>query len=601
MNNGDKFLLTEKFGARVSFEKTEMLLHSHDTASLPGIVRRLFNSVPVAVVLPVTADEVVFITKFARERNIPLTPRGAASSGWGGALPTRGGIVVSFARMRRILEIDTAKGLVRAEPGVIWKNLDYELNKRGLALRIYPSSSLSATVGGWVAEGGGGNGSYEFGQIGGNIASAQVVTPDGALKTFSGEDLDLVTEAEGITGLITEVTVRTRPFDEDVPVLAYYPDTKYLLKALTAIGQASLPLWHVTFSNAVFAARQFEAEENAASVKPRFGEPPETPKTPPRSKCCRALYVYPKSRETAIKKSLLKIIDANGGLLESDEVTAKEWADRYYPLRLKRLGPSVISSEAVVSVPSFSVEKVAADIERHFPGIALTITMLSHESASILGNLLADERSPNYTFEFPRSLEIIDTACKYGGCPYSTGLYFTAYARRNLGNEKVDRLAKFKKETDPAGLLNPGKILPENRNPGLLRFLLWAAKTFRPFIGAGRALFSRKPRLYRQIPSQLMYEAYACAQCGYCIDVCDQYYGRQWESETSRGRWYFLRQYLEGKGHSTRRCSIRSFSVQPASAATGYARCRFPSNKCGTGCADWSFRKRVIILFPVLK
>ena len=51
----------------------------------------------------------------------------------------------------------------------------------------------------------------------------------------------------------------------------------------------------------------------------------------------------------------------------------------------------------------------------------------------------------------------------------------------------------------------------------------------------------------KQIPSQLAYEAYACAQCGYCIDVCDQYYGRQWESETARGRWYFLRQYLEGK------------------------------------------------------
>jgi Fe-S oxidoreductase len=66
-------------------------------------------------------------------------------------------------------------------------------------------------------------------------------------------------------------------------------------------------------------------------------------------------------------------------------------------------------------------------------------------------------------------------------------------------------------------------------------------------MGVGRTLFSHKPKLAKKIPPQIAYEAYSCAQCGYCIDVCDQFSGRQWETETSRGRWYFLREYLDGK------------------------------------------------------
>ena len=152
----------------------------------------------------------VFITQFARERVIPLTPRGAATSGWGGAIPAKGGIVVDFSRMRQVLEIDKKKGVAHVQAGVIWKNLEYELNKQGLALRIYPSSAPSATVGGWVAEGGGGIGSYEYGQIGDNIESVKIVTPEGEIKTLQGNDLELVIEVEGITGMITEVVVKTR-------------------------------------------------------------------------------------------------------------------------------------------------------------------------------------------------------------------------------------------------------------------------------------------------------------------------------------------------------------------------------------------------------
>ena len=549
MKNSDRIQLRDRFGERVSFDRTEMLFYAHDTASLPSIVKQMLKTVPEAVVQPTSTEDVVFITKFARERKISLTPRGGASSGWGGAIPTRGGIVVDFSRMRQILEIDKEKGTARAEAGVIWNNLEYQLNKQGLALRIYPSSTLSATVAGWVAEGGGGIGSYEYGQIGDNIESVKLVTPEGEVRNIEGNDLELVTEAEGITGLITEVVVKTRNAEKDVPVVASFPSTNHLLRTLHNVNQNLLPLWHISFSNAAFASKQKEAEMAAAKVKPHWGNDEENISHDEiiPEKRCRALFVYPISRQESILPSLLKIIELNQGQLEGEEETEREWRDRFYPIRLKRLGPSLISSEAIISVPVLGIEKVIEEIEHKFPDISITVTMLSHEEASLLGHLLSDERSPAYTFEFPRSLEIIDIACQHGGCPYTTGLYFTTYARRNLGTDKVRRLLEYKEQTDPQGILNPGKILPENQNPKLLHLTLWLAKLGKPFLAAGRVLFSRKPKLVKKIPPELAYEAYTCSQCGYCIDVCDQYYGRQWESETSRGRWYFLRKYMEGK------------------------------------------------------
>lgn len=548
MDRAARTILQEKFNDRVSFERTERLLYSHDTASLPGMVKMLIKHVPDAIVQPISADEVAFLVGFAQERGIPLTPRGAATSGWGGALPSRGGIVVEMTRMRRILDVDTEKGLVRVEPGVVWKNLDYELGKKGLACCVVPSSALSATVGGWVAEGGGGIGSYEYGQVGNTVQSVKLVAPNGQVQTIEGDGLDTVVQAEGITGIITEVTLKTRKADEMVPVVASFDSLDDMLGALNDINQKGLALWHVSFAMPNFVAKNAEAEEAEAKVKaqwshyhkPTNGHRPSGPAKP------RALLVYPASRNGELQGSLKEIIAAHNGREEDEAEARKEWDSRFYPIRMKRLGPSLVSSESVVSVPVLRLGEVIQEIEARFPDIAIEGTMLSRQEVSLLGHILADERSPAYTLEFPKSLDIINIARRYGGRPYSLGMYFTAYARQNLGAIRSRRLADHKRQIDPKGILNPGKVIPQNRNPFLLKATMGLARFGGPFIVMGRKVLSRKPRLAKAIPEQVAYEAYACAQCGYCIDVCDQYWGRRWESESSRGRWYFLREYLKG-------------------------------------------------------
>ncbi len=203
--------LSQKFGPRVAFDKLERMFYSHDVGSLPSLVKPLIGStLPAGVVQPLTEEQVIQLVAFARTHNVPLVPRGKSTSGYGGVMPTQGGLVVDFAWMNEILAIDAEAMTATVQPGVVWEKLDKELNKQGLALRTYPSSAPSSTVAGWLAQGGVGFGAYEYGSFRENVVACRAVLPNGEVREFSGKDLDLVSDAEGITGLITEVTVRVR-------------------------------------------------------------------------------------------------------------------------------------------------------------------------------------------------------------------------------------------------------------------------------------------------------------------------------------------------------------------------------------------------------
>jgi FAD/FMN-containing dehydrogenase len=93
----EKEWLTARFGARVNFDPTERKLYGHDIAAVPGLIKPLLSgTLPDAVVQPVSEEDVVELIRWASERKIPLVPRGKGTSGYGGVIPTRNGIVVDF-------------------------------------------------------------------------------------------------------------------------------------------------------------------------------------------------------------------------------------------------------------------------------------------------------------------------------------------------------------------------------------------------------------------------------------------------------------------------------------------------------------------------
>jgi Fe-S oxidoreductase/FAD/FMN-containing dehydrogenase len=537
--------LRERFHNRVSTDLMERKIYSHDVGGMPPLIKPLIGkALADAIVQPKNEQEVVELVRWAAQNRIPLVPRGKATSGYGGALPVKGGITVDFWRMRRVLSMDKEGLTVTVEPGLVWEDLEKELAKHGLALRLYPSSAPASTVGGWVAQGGFGYGSYEYGIFHDNIASTRVVLPNGEVREFSGTDINLVADAEGITGIITQVTLKVRPLEAEIVQGARFADTQQLAAALQEIVAQGLPFWSVSFINPAMAHLKNRLPPKIEHNRPVDEERPEIPEA------YVALFVYPGSRTPRITSALEDIIARHGGEVLPDELAHREWDERFKIMHIKRLGPSLIPTEVVLPLQNMDVAMNDIESSIHQP-LVIEGMVASGEppQAVLLGFIPHDERTFGYNLAFGLSLSAIQKAKRYGGRAYASGLYFAREAENILGTERVGRLRAFKQEVDPQGIMNPGKILGN----GLLSAFMGAAATFEPIVrtvgnmaqapvgerieGAGK----------HGIPDDTAWYAYTCAQCGYCVDECDQFYGRGWESESPRAKWFFLREYMASR------------------------------------------------------
>ncbi|MFZ1981420.1 MAG: FAD-binding oxidoreductase, partial [Smithella sp.] len=250
MDGTHKEFLEKRFGNRVNFNEMERVLYSHDIAAIPSLISPLIGkTVPDAVVQPQNEEELVDLVNWARQNNIALTPRAKASSGYGGVLPVKQGVVVDFFRMSHILSIDNQNQTVTCQAGVVWEKVDAALAKEGFTVNLYPSSYPGSTVGGWLAQGGAGFGSYQYGWFRENVVSARVVLPDGSVRVFSGPDLDLIADAEGTTGFIIDLTMKVQ-LDEKLEVIAIgCPEADALQRIVEDIINADLPLWSLVFIN----------------------------------------------------------------------------------------------------------------------------------------------------------------------------------------------------------------------------------------------------------------------------------------------------------------------------------------------------------------
>ena len=546
LGSKQKSYLEEKFGDRVNFRKTERKLYGHDIAAMPALIKPLVGStVPDAVVQPESEEELAALVKWATENNVPLTPRGKATSGYGGVLPVKKGITVDFYRMKKILDIDSKAMTATVQAGVVWEKLDKELQKHGLTLRLYPTSYPSATVGGWLAQGGTGIGSYEAGWFRDNVVSARVVLPGGKVRVFSGPELDMVSEAEGITGLISEVTLRVMLLEDMGVVSIGCPDAHELQQFIQSVIDAKLPIWSLMFINPRMAELK-----NKAPLMEHHGHPTEERVLLPASYI--TTLVFRKKDREAVKGRLMELMKPCQGEVLSERIAEHEWENRFKLMIVKRLGPSLVPAEIVV--PLSGLGDVMTEIENKVDqpvvkeGVVIQKSNNGQPEVVILGFIPSDQRKFSYNFVFALSLTIMKIAEKYGGRPYATGLYFTRKAPEILGAERAARIRSFKREVDPQGILNPGKVIDGSR----IGMAMGVAEIFEPLIRPlGNYITTRvreaptKP--VKGIPADVAWYAYSCSQCGYCVDECDQFYGRGWESQSPRGKWYWLREYMEGR------------------------------------------------------
>ncbi len=206
-------------------------------------------SAPAHVVLPATADEVSAVLTLAAETGTPVTARGSGSGLSGAAVPRPDGILVSFERMNKILEIDTVNHVAVVQPGVTLTELEAATAEVGMVYPVYPGE-LSASLGGNVSTNAGGMRAVKYGVTRHHVLGLQAALPTGEVirtggkfvKSSTGYDLtQLIVGSEGTLALVTEATLKLQPrLSEQATVLAPFPDLASIATAVPKVVGSGL-------------------------------------------------------------------------------------------------------------------------------------------------------------------------------------------------------------------------------------------------------------------------------------------------------------------------------------------------------------------------
>jgi len=262
--------LVEALGAgAVKTEPEDLAVYSFDAYTDGGR--------PSAVVLPQSTRDVCAIVKIARDCGEPIVARGAGTGLCGGAVPMQGGVVLSFARMNGVLELDVANRRARVQPGLINRELSRYAASSGLFYAPDPSSQLISTIGGNIATNAGGPHCLSYGTTVNHVVGLEVVDASGEVFTTSLDDAgyDLTAAlvgSEGTLGIVTSAWLKLMTLPEDVRVaVVAFDDLGSASAAVSAIIAAgivptALEIMDAVITRAVEAAFHAGYPTEAAAI-----------------------------------------------------------------------------------------------------------------------------------------------------------------------------------------------------------------------------------------------------------------------------------------------------------------------------------------------
>ncbi len=517
--------------------------YSHDIGDLPAIMTKtLFTTMPDFVVQPKNVDEIQKVLAFANDHKIPVVPRGAASWGFGGVIPTRGGIVIDLSPFRSILEIDTVKKTVTVQAGARWSDIDILAKKKGLCLMTYPSSKFS-TVGGWISTGGIGINSFRYGHLSKMIVSLTVITGNGEVKKLAPTDPDLkyFISTEGEFGIVVEATLKLRDIPQGAyPHLLYFPGDKAAFEFLDSFVQE-------TGENKINPDTIRFLDENSMADINRIMRSGVFKKS---------AAVHIEFSSSANEALFLKFMSGHNKIEEAPAYVASYlWNERLFGMKTKRLGPSILASELIIPIKSAATfiaraKKIGADF-----GVEITIDsyIMDSDKTLIMANFLTDARRKKYFINIPLVAIITKAAVNLGAEPYGLGLWNAAFVHNLFNKAKYQELRAYKAKTDPNNILNPGKFFGTGAKG--VTSLVFKPGFFGPamrVMGAGSPVVGRTATAVlgkdKKIDS-LTYELnlHACAKCGNCMAECPAYLVTGNEAVTAKGKIALAKKLLYGQ------------------------------------------------------
>lgn len=233
MNSGRAAAISSVGGEIRSLLGPENVLSANEDLMLYEFDGSVEKARPELVVFPRTTEDVSSIVRLAARYEVPIVGRGAGTGLSGGALARGGGVMIVFARMNKIIEIDVESRRAVVQAGVVNADITKAVEHAGLYFAPDPSSQKSCTIGGNVAENAGGPHTLAYGVTTNHIAALELVLPDGEVVRVGsnhgdapGYDLcGLFVGSEGTLALVTEITVKLSPKPESVKTLLAIFDT----------------------------------------------------------------------------------------------------------------------------------------------------------------------------------------------------------------------------------------------------------------------------------------------------------------------------------------------------------------------------------------
>jgi glycolate oxidase len=435
---------------RVLVDREDLLLYSYDATPAE---RRY----PLAVVRPVSTEEVVEIVRAASRHGLSLVARGAGTSLSGAPLPCEGCVVVDFTLMDRILEVDEANAFVAAQPGVVYEELNRALAEHGLFFPPDPGSGSVCTLGGMVAMNSSGIRAVKYGTTRDYVASLEVVLASGEVlrlggryrKSASGYDLkSLFVGSEGTLGLFTEIGLRLVPKpSRRAAMIASFDDFNAAAGAIASAMEARIDVavLELMDSSVVEAVESFSGVELGSAEALVLAE----------------VEGFGDEVEREIRRLAALFGEAGAGVeLAFDEAEiARLWRARKAALpALARLAETLLLED--ITVPVAALPQMMRRIKKLAEGHRLRIATFGHAGD---GNL-----HPTFLVNGEEELERARAAIEelFRECLALGG---TLSGEHGIGVEKrpyfelehgraARVMRKIKRALDPQGIMNPGKI-----------------------------------------------------------------------------------------------------------------------------------------------
>jgi len=420
------------------------------------------ESLPGAVLLPGSSEEVARIMRLCHNAGVSVTPRGSGTNLSGGSLSVNSGVVIQTSRLNSILEIDEENLTATVEPGVITSALHRVVEERGLFYPPDPGSMNISTMGGNVAENSGGLRGLKYGVTADYVMGLETVLADGELlrtggkvvKDVAGYSLNpLLVSSEGTLGLFTGITVKLIPKPQaKITMLAHFPALQDAALAVSAIIAAKVIPATLEFLDKVtikcvedYAHVGLPLDVDAVLLIEVDGHPVVVAE--------EALAV-----EAICKRHRSSFFQT---AKDADEALKLATARRTALSALARLRPTTILEDATVPRSCIApMLKVIQDAARKYN---VTIGTFGHAGD---GNLhptcLTDERDKDEIARAHAAFsEIFDAAIGMGGTitgEHGVGLAKKRYLPRLVGENGIRVMRGIKSAFDPKGILNPGKV-----------------------------------------------------------------------------------------------------------------------------------------------